>query len=385
MTTSAADRAARLALLHLPDLGPARFEALVARTGSPSAAWDAVVADRLDGIDLRRGGDGRRRLVASWVRAARRTDPDQLLARHREAGVEVLAPGDPGWPLALAHDPEPPALLFVQGDLGLLGRRGVAVVGTRRCTAAGAQVARHLGAGLADAGVPVVSGLALGIDGAAHRGALDAGGAAIGVVGCGLDIVYPPRNRELWSRVADQGVLVSEAPLGVAPERWRFPARNRLIAALSCAVVVVESRLRGGSMTTVEQAQDRGIDVLAVPGSVLAEQSAGTNRLLTEGAGVVRDASDVLAAIGSLGVVPQAHGGRVPADEDDDAEPDLADDPLGAVLVALSPTPAGVEQVAAAAGVSVADAMTALARLEAQGSARRVAGGYEQVLGGGSR
>lgn len=372
-------RAAVVALVSLPRLGPARYAALVGHAGDPIAAWELVRSGVPDHLDLR-CTTTRAELVGGWRREARTTDPAEVLDRHRRAGIEVLLPSDPSWPDALVADPEPPPVLFVQGAAELLEVRGVAVVGTRRCTAAGAQVARRLGAGLADAGVTVVSGLALGIDGAAHRGALDAGGSPLAIVGSGLDHVYPPRNRDLWERVAAEGAVVSEAPLGTGPERWRFPARNRLIAALSCAVVVVESRERGGSMSTVEEALRRQVEVLAVPGPVLTEHSAGTNRLLTEGAGLVRDATDVLAAVGTaLPVAP----GRAPSGSDravpgSRADPD-DDGPTGAVVAVLSPAPATVEQVAVAAQVDVGQAITALARLEAAGRARRVPGGYEAV------
>lgn len=362
------ERAALVALLGLPGMGPARLSAVLERAGSAVAGWASVRAGDLDGIDLRIVAE-RAALVERWQGAARRTDPVEVLGRHTAAGVEVLVPGDDTWPAALASDPEPPRLLFVRGDASLLEGPGVAVVGTRRCTAGGAQVAGRFGAGLADAGLMVVSGLALGVDGAAHRGALAAAGVPLGVVGSGLDVVYPARHRQLWSEVAEHGVLVTEAPLGAAPERWRFPARNRIIAALSLAVVVVESGARGGSMSTAAEAAERGVPVLAVPGSVLADQSAGTNQLLFDGAAVARDVADVLAALGV----------RVPTSRPRRSEQEVPTGPAGAVGAVLSAVPATVEQVASAADVSVTQALTALARLEAAGAARRVPGGYERV------
>lgn len=375
MTSPASDdeRAALVALVSLPGMGPARMAAVVERAGSAVEAWSLVRRGDLAGIDLR-SVVKRAELVDGWRTAARREDPPEVLARHRAAGVEVLLPGDVHWPSALVTDPEPPRLLFVRGDPTLLERPGVAVVGTRRCTAGGAHIAGRFGAGLADAGLTVISGLALGIDGAAHRGALGAGGVPVGVVGSGPDVVYPARHRVLWGDVADRGVLVGEAPLGGRPERWRFPARNRIIAALSLAVVVVESGARGGSMTTVDEAADRGVTVLAVPGSVLAEQSVGTNQLISEGTPVARDVADVLAALGV----------HVPAGTPRLFDPAGSDAPASAgpgcsVAAVVSAVPATVEQIAAAADVSVTDAVTALARLEATGVVRRVPGGYERV------
>jgi DNA processing protein len=363
------ERAALVALVSLPGMGPARMAAVVDRAGSAVEAWSLVRRGYLDGIDLRCVAT-RAKLIEGWRGAAGREDPADVLARHRTAGVEVLLPDDEHWPSVLATDPEPPRVLFVRGDPALLERPGVAVVGTRRCTAGGAHIAARFGAGLADAGLAVISGLALGVDGAAHRGALGAGGVAVGVVGSGPDVVYPARHRALWAEVADRGVLAGEAPLGGRPERWRFPARNRIIAALSLAVVVVESGARGGSMTTADEAADRGVPVLAVPGSVLAEQSIGTNRLISEGTPVARDVADVLAALGV----------HVPAGTPRLFDPGPPpDSPGGAVAAVLSAVPASVEQIASAAGVSVAEAVTSLARLEASGAARRVPGGYERV------
>lgn len=366
------ERAVLATLLGLPGMGPARLTAVVDRAGGAVEAWELVRRGDLDGIDLR-SVQKRAELVGGWAQAARRLDPAVVLDQHRAAGVEVLLPGDATWPSAFTLDPEPPRVLFARGDATLLEQPGVAVVGTRRCTAGGVQIAGRFGAGLADAGLTVISGLALGVDGAAHRGALGAGGRPLGVVGSGLDVVYPARHRRLWADVAERGVLVGEAPLGSPPERWRFPARNRIIAALSLAVVVVESGARGGSMTTVEEATTRDVPVLAVPGSVLAEQSVGTNQLIFDGSGIARDVADVLAA---LGVQVPTGPARL---FDDEVASGAGGGVVGTVAAVLSAVPASVEQVAAAADVSIAEVVTALARLEAAGAVRRVPGGYERV------
>lgn len=368
-------RAAHVALASLPKVGPFRLHALLDEAGGPEAAWERVRSGQLEAVDLR-AGRSHAALVDHLREVAAGIDPAELLARHRAAGVEVLLPGDPGWPPSLVDDPEPPTVLFVRGDAELLAAPAVAVVGTRRCSAAGVAVAGRFGADLTAAGLHVVSGLALGIDGAAHRGVLASGGRPIGVVGSGLDHVYPRSHRRLWGQVAADGVLVSEAGLGRPPERWRFPARNRVIAALSVAVVVVESRARGGSLSTVAAALERDRTVLAVPGPVLAAQSAGTNQLLSEGALVARDVDDVLVAIGgALPSASRASGRDAGVAPGADAVP--ADRAVAAVL---SPVPVGVERVARAARLPVPDALVALARLEAAGVARRVGGGYEQVV-----
>ncbi|MEJ7845416.1 MAG: DNA-processing protein DprA, partial [Acidimicrobiales bacterium] len=223
------------ALASLPDVGPARLRALLAR-GPAAEVVGRIAGGRLDIDEALATACGRRApaLLAEWGRIAADLDVAALWARHLQAGVGVAVPGGAGYPEALVQDPEPPAVLFSLGAPDVLAGPRVAVVGTRRCTRYGYEVARDLGAQLASAGVAVVSGLAAGIDGAAHRGALDAGAAPpIGVVATGLDIAYPPGHRVLWAEVAAAGTLLSEAPLGTRPARWRFPARNRIIAGLA--------------------------------------------------------------------------------------------------------------------------------------------------------
>ena len=224
------------------------------------------------------------------------------------AGGGVPA-GSPAYQTRVVTSSRPPSLPL-RVARGLAGPR-VAIVGTRRCSTTGAGVAFELGRDLAAAGVVVVSGLASGIDGAAHRGVLAADGAPpVGVVGSGLDVVYPRGQSSLWRAVAEVGVLISEAPLGAAPERWRFPARNRIIAALVDIVVVVESHRRGGSLHTVDEADRRGRDVLAVPGSIRNPAATGTNELLAEGRAPVCSVDDVLVALGLSGARSAASSDR---------------------------------------------------------------------------
>jgi DNA processing protein len=198
--------------------------------------------------------------------------------------------------LAQLHDP--PAQLYIRGDLDALVQPAVAVVGARSCSAYGAQVARRLANELAGAGVTVVSGLARGIDGEAHRGALEVGGRTVAVLGCGIDRDYPRSNAELAARIRAQGAVVSEYPPGVEPAPWRFPARNRIIAGLCLSTVVVEARERSGALITADFALELGRDVFAVPGEITAALSAGTNDLLRQGAAPMLSPRDVLAAIG---------------------------------------------------------------------------------------
>jgi DNA processing protein len=369
-------RAYACLLAGLPGMGPRRLTALLARFG-PAEAWARAISGRphqlagaveLPGSDLER-------LTRSWAAAGAGADPTATLARHRSAGVQVLLGDDPGYPPALHDDVEPPAVLFALGDLACLAGPRVAIVGTRRCTAVGAGLSWELGRELAAAGVGIVSGLALGIDGAAHRGALAAGaerpGSAcpIGIVGSGLDVVYPARHRDLWAAVAATGVLLSEAPLGARPTGWRFPARNRVIAALADVVVVIESHATGGSLHTVTEAERRGIPVLAAPGSVRSPAAAGTNQLIAEGCHPVRDATDVLVA---LGLTPAGQRGPV------DRRP--APDPTGAtVLEAFDWEPATLEHLAVRTGVGLPELALAVEALLAGGWIEAEGGWYERV------
>ena len=281
--------------------------------------------------------------------------------------------------MALHHDPDPPEVLFARGRLDAVEQPCVAVVGTRACTRYGHDVARRLGHELARSGVAVVSGLAAGIDGAAHEGALLATGSGppIGVVGSGLDVVYPQRHRALWRRVGDEGLLLSEAPLGTRPEPWRFPARNRLIAALSRVVVVVESPGHGGALLTAGEAADRGVPVMAVPGPVTSVASAGANRLLADGAHVAFDTDSVLllADVDPPPTVPTGRptGGGAPADTPP-AGPDAAQ-----LLHVLGFEPRSLAELAEQLPWSVGRLAAVLAELEASGRVVRRDGWFERT------
>jgi len=360
------------ALAGLPAMGPARLRAVLA-AWAPEEAWARVLAGRAAArpavaAACRPDPDG---LAAAWQVAARRMSVPGVWAAHLAAGVAVSLPGDAGFPVELLVDAEPPAVLFSRGDPAALDGRRVAIVGTRRCTRYGRDVAFELGRDLAAGGVRVVSGLALGIDGAAHRGALAAEAAPpVAVVGSGLDVVYPPAHRSLWDQVGGAGLLLTEAPLGARPEPWRFPVRNRVLAALAEVVVVVESADKGGSRHTVEAAMARDRPVMAVPGSVRSPVSSYPNGLLADGCHPVRDALDVLVALG-LASAPAA---GPPADR---REPPGAED--GGVLDALGWEPATFDDLCARTGRTPAQVSVALARLLAGGWTAERAGWWERV------
>nr|MDA8046774.1 DNA-processing protein DprA [Actinomycetota bacterium] len=256
----------------------------------------------------------------SWAEVAQRVEPLEWWGRHAAGGTRVTWPGRPDFPVALAGDPHLPGALFWRGRMDALDRPCVAIVGTRNATPDGRSTAFHLGRDLAAAGVCVVSGLALGIDGAAHAGALaalgtGASGATVGIAASGPDVPYPRRHTRLWWEVAEQGAILSENLPGRPAQAWRFPTRNRIIAGLVSLVVVVESHRCGGSLITAEAAIERGVEVRVVPGPVHSPASEGSNQLLYDGPGPVRDARDVLDALGLFRpdpVPPPAPGCRPP-------------------------------------------------------------------------
>ena len=312
-----------LALASLPGIGPATLAGLL-RSASPQEVWESVLAGRVQrpepqgqlalGGMASRGRPQRR----SWSDAARLFPLEERWQAAVGGGIGVTWLGGPDYPPRLAADLEPPGVIFWKGGVDILCRPCVAVVGTRKATPEGVRAAGEIAEGLADAGVIVVSGIALGIDGAAHRGALRSPGlpglpsasVTIGVAASGVDVPYPVRHRYLWEEIVARGTVISESPPGRPAQSWRFPSRNRVIAALARFVVVVESGETGGSMHTVESAMKRGIDVGAVPGPVHSPASAGTNRLLFEGAFPVRSAEDVLGylSLEASSGTPPDHG-----------------------------------------------------------------------------
>jgi DNA processing protein len=352
-------------------MGPARQLALL-RRWTPSEAWRRVL-DRSwlgDRAISSAATPDPGALADVWAREASTVDVAAMWSRYIAAEVGVAAFGSPAYPAPLADDIEPPATLFVRGDPSVIAGPRVAIVGTRSATRYGVDVAYEFGRGLSDAGVAVVSGLALGIDGAAHAGALASGTTApIAVVGSGLDIIYPKRHASLWRQVERRGVVLSEAPLGAPPERWRFPARNRLIAALADIVVVVESQEHGGSMHTVNEAARRARPVFAVPGPVRSPASVGTNRLLHDGAAPACDVADVLLGLGlSAALQRDVRDPRPPAQGNDRI-----------VLEALRWQPASLEQLASRTELPLGELSLALLRLADARWVEERGGWYERV------
>lgn len=293
-------------------------------------------------------------------------------------GVSVLGRGT--YPTTLMRDPQAPAVLFSLGDLDCLNGPRVGIIGTRHATAHGRDCARRFGEVLSAHGIGIVSGLARGIDISAHRGVFDhlrrsdascdeTRGRPIGVVASGLDIVYPPEHVDMWERVASTGVMLSESPPGTEPQAFRFPLRNRIIAALCHVLVVVESRATGGSMITVRAALERGVTVMAVPGSTSVRSAEGTNALIRDGAAIAVEPEDVLAVLGL-----EVH--RRSPTFDPRPSPIGAD---GELLEVLGCEPMTIDHVVARSRRELADVALALGRLESQGWVMCTGGWFERI------
>jgi DNA processing protein len=278
-----------------------------------------------------------------------------------------LARSDALFPPRLKAIFDPPPSLYLRGSGGpeLLGRRAVGVVGARSCSPYGAQVARMLGRELAAAGLVIVSGLARGIDGEAHRGALESGGPTVGVLGCGIDRDYPAANAALSRRMEDGGLVVSEYEAGVEPAPWRFPARNRIIAGLCEAVVVVEARERSGALITADFALDEGREVFAVPGEITSALSVGSNALLRLGATPLTGSGDVLEALG----IERAAAGE---------DPDVSE-AARRVLRLVRDTPSAADELVARASLEAGAVSIALTELELAGLVAAAEGVYRAV------
>ncbi|HKH09610.1 MAG TPA: DNA-processing protein DprA [Rubrobacter sp.] len=302
----------------------------------------------------------------------RRTfDAGAVIQSLDREGYRAITYGEEAYPGRLKIAPDPPPALFVGGDLG--GGTTVALVGSRRATRSGLETAGVIGRALAARGVRVVSGLAAGVDAAAHEGALAAGGKTVGVLGCGIDVVYPRENRELFRRVGAGGALVSEYYLGEAPLAWRFPARNRIIAGLSDAVVVVEAPEKSGALITARHAIDAGRDVWAVPGPRGAAECRGSNRLLADGAGVLWDVPEFLEAVCGPGETREL---TVAKDlEVAPAPPEGLPEHEAEVLRGVDFLSAGADVVAGRTGLEMRAVLSSLTMLELKGYVARDAAG----------
>jgi DNA processing protein len=354
----ARDLEAWLRIALVPRVGLVAQRKLLEHFGSPREALAATSRDVAAVL-------GNASAARQFARGADRAMVEQALAWSAIAGNHIVTFVDDAYPQALREIHDPPPVLYVRGRTELLGAAALAIVGSRNPTPQGARDAEAFAKALADAGLAIVSGLALGIDAAAHRGGLAGASASIGVLGTGVDRIYPDENRELGERLAAEGCLVSELALGTAPHSRNFPRRNRLISGMSRGVLVVEAATRSGSLITAREALDQGRDVFAIPGSIHAPLSKGCHALIKEGAKLVECVADVLQELGLA--APAAD----PAEEHERA-------PRDAVLRAMGRATLSIDQLVVLTGLAAPQLAAHLARLEMHGRIAALPGGRFQ-------
>lgn len=347
------------ALQTVPNIGALRYVVLVKRFGSPQAALEASVTE------LKRIPD-----FGDKVAEAIKTQVDWEFAETQlatliKSDAKIITIQDDTYPELLKRIYSPPPFLFIMGDLTAADQESVAIVGSRVCTAYGKQITEQLAHGIVEAGMTVVSGLARGIDSCAHRSALKAGGRTIAVLGCGLDIIYPPENEQLYDEIAASGAVVTEFPFGLKPDKYNFPTRNRIISGLSKGVVVVEAGRMSGALLTAQHAIDQNREVFAVPGNINSPASAGTNELLKQGAIPVTSLADILLALG--------HHPDNKVEARVRSQPELPDYEL-AVYNSLTNQPQQIDALSQQLSKPVAEVLSSLFSLEMAGLVRQLPG-----------
>jgi len=340
----------------VPRIGPVRVTALLSYFGDLEHAW------RADAASLRAAGLPQDALEQLLYHRSR-LDLDAELAKVADQGISLLTLDSPDYPHLLKDIDYPPPVLYVRGELLSADDWAVAIVGTRHATTYGKEVARQMAAGLAENGITVVSGLALGIDGVAHRTALESGGRTIAVLGCGLDIVYPERHRDLAHQIVQAGALVSDYPLGTKPEAGNFPPRNRIISGLSLGTLVVEADIKSGALITLQFALDQGRETFAIPGSIHSRLSAGTNAMIRRGeAKLVTRLEDILEEL-NLTMVTQQSEVRAMVPET----------PIEQTLLScIAHEPIHLDEIVRKSGLPTATVSSTLCMMELKGMVRRV-------------
>ncbi|MCL4500347.1 MAG: DNA-processing protein DprA [Deltaproteobacteria bacterium] len=378
------DKLPWLALKCIPGVGPVLFQRLLARFGTPAAVFQARCEDVL-------GIKGVNRDLARDILGFRAWDRVEAeLAKMAKEGVEVLLQTDPRFPARLKQIPYAPPLLFLKGTLLPQDDLALAVVGTRAASYYGLKTCRRLAGALAVRGVTVVSGLARGIDTAAHQGAMENSGRTLAVLGCGLDVVYPPENQKLYVQIPAQGALISEFPLGTPPEAKNFPIRNRIISGLSLGVVVVEAGLKSGTGITVRYALDQGREVFAVPGPIDSPTSLGPHRLIQDGAKLVQDPEDIFSELpglakgkgqrplfgapGRVKETPAAGGGGPTPATIPPAAPPFSPTPEDPLLALLGSDPLPLEEIVRTTRLATSEVLSRLTILELEGLIRELPG-----------
>ncbi|MBD3729953.1 MAG: DNA-protecting protein DprA [Sphingomonadales bacterium] len=354
---------ARIRLLRSPNIGPVSYAHLLRRFGSAQAAIEGLPE-----------------LGARGGRAYRAIRPELIaeeISQVRRAGARYLFHDSPDYPALLAQIEGAPPILTVRGDASLAARPCVAMVGARNASAAAVKLAREFAAGLAEAGYSVVSGLARGIDGAAHGGALP---ATIGVIASGIDIAYPPQHADLQEQIAQRGLLIAEQPPGTEPRGSHFPSRNRIIAGMAAGTLVVEAAPKSGSLITARLAGEAGREVMAIPGSPLDARAQGCNQLIREGAVLVQSVEDVVELLGSFDGTPRSTL-REPLGPGWDAGEDLAEAEPADIASRLTTAPVAIDELIRQSGASAASVQLSLLELEIAGRLERHAGGRVSLAG----
>jgi DNA processing protein len=357
-----------LRLSLVPGIGPRLRQLLLERFGSPSAIFAASHSD------LRSVPGIGEKLASAVSRAVKEIDVAAELELCRKHQIKIVPLGSPEYPRALEEIPDPPGVLFVRGTLESRDALSIALVGSRHATRYGLTTAERLAGSLARAGLTVISGLARGIDAAAHRGALQAGGRTLAILGSGVLNIYPPEHAELAGQVIAQGAVVGEAPVRSPPLSGAFPQRNRLISGMSLGVVVVEAALQSGALITARHAVEQGRDVFAVPGQVDSRTSRGCHRLIRDGAKLVETADDVLEELGPLVAAAQRDDGPPiyhPAEL-------LLNDSEQKILAAVGTSPTAIDQVIADCGLPTPRVLSTLSVLEMRRLVTRISGNYVQ-------
>lgn len=345
-----------LALNAVSVLGSRRIRKLIDFTGSAREAFSLPEEEILKaGIP--------EKAAAAFIRERAGIDPEHELLRCQELGINVVTLADSNYPELLMEIYDPPAVLYFRGELEELKGAAVAVVGSRKATAYGRNAAIKISRDLAAAGVAVISGMARGIDTCAHLGALEGGGRTYAVLGCGLDICYPPENKKLMARIERHGAVISEFPPGTRPRPAHFPMRNRIISGLSQAVLIVEAAEKSGALITADCALEQGRDVFAVPGSINSLTSRGCHRLLREGAGIAEGAEDILSALGLAGAVCSK------------PLPELTEEQQK-ILRNMEYEPLHIDRLAEACCMPAAELLAILVEMEINGLVKKLPGNY---------
>ena len=344
-----------LTLCHAPGAGTITIQRLLDNFSTPAAVLRAS-----NGELLQLG------LKQATIDALRKPE-DRLIARDLEwceaANNHIITRHDPNYPVLLTQLPDPPPLLYIHGDVNLLSEPQLAMVGSRNPSRSGQQTAIDFARHLASAGLVITSGLALGIDAAAHQGALDANAPTIAVMGTGLDRVYPARHRDLARRIAEQGSLVSEFPIGTAPHPGNFPQRNRIISGLSLGTLVVEAAIRSGSLISARYALEQGREVFAIPGSIHNPLARGCHHLIRQGAKLVETAEDVIDELGSLAAAIST----LPGSEEETTQPRQLGEEYLQLLDSIDFDPTSVDQLVERSGLTPAEVSSMLLQLELSG------------------